>query len=321
MTTTVVLPGYHTVRSPEPQDAEAIFGLLAGYNTAVVGFADCTLDEVAGEIVDPGFDRGTDGWLVFDRDGLPAGYAYTFGKGNREIVEIGVTSQNPAVAAWLLDQTMQRAREMGRDGGHAEITVDSTIYRADEPLRALLSGHDFVVGTTYNQMRIDHTEPVATPEVPAGVVVRRGTFDEASRLIAHEVMIDSFRGQFGFVPRAHDDWVAVLDARANFDWFQLTLLEIDGQAVAIRMCSDAHLEEENLGHVGMLGVLKEFRGRGLARFLLRDAFALDAAAGRTGTTLYVDTNNPTPALGLYLSAGMTPTLVLDGWRRNVLPTN
>lgn len=34
--------------------------------------------------------------------------------------------------------------------------------------------------------------------------------------------------------------------------------------------------------------------------------------------LHVDTNNPTPALGLYLSVGMTPTVVFEGWRR-VIP--
>ena len=63
-----------------------------------------------------------------------------------------------------------RAGEMGRDGGHAEITVDSTIYRADEPLRALLSGHDFAVGTTYHRMRVDHIEPA--PNIPANAIGR-----------------------------------------------------------------------------------------------------------------------------------------------------
>jgi mycothiol synthase len=33
----------------------------------------------------------------------------------------------------------------------------------------------------------------------------------------------------------------------------------------------------------------------------------------------IDTNNPTPALGVYLSVGMNPTLVMDGLRC-VLPT-
>ncbi len=56
----------------------------------------------------------------------------------------------------------------------------------------------------------------------------------------------------------------------------------------------------------------------LAKYLLYDAFAQDAAAGRTGTILHVDTNNPTQALRLYQSVGMTPTLTQAGYRRTLL---
>ncbi|WP_328993446.1 GNAT family N-acetyltransferase [Kribbella sp. NBC_01245] len=319
MKTAVRLPDHYTVRPPEPGDAEAIFGLLSAYNTAVIGVADCALEPIAECIVEPGFDRGTDGWLVLTDDGLPVGYATAFGKGDRQVVEVEVASQDPVVAEWLFDEAMRRAREMGRERGHGEITVDSCVYRADEPLRALFFAHDFVTGTTYHRMRIDHTAGTAVPKVPAGVVVRRGAFDDAARWAAHEVIIESFRGQFGFVARPHDEWVACLEAKSAFDWSQLTLLEVDGRGVAVRTCGDEFVEGENCGHIGTLCVIEEFRGQGLAKFLLHDAFAIDAAAGRAGTILNVDTNNPTPALGLYLSAGMNPVLIFDGLRR-VLPT-
>jgi mycothiol synthase len=318
--TAVRLPGDYVVRPPEPGDARAIFELLSAYNTAVVGFADCTLDDIADSLVEPGFDRSTDAWLALAGDGLPTGYATTFGKGNCQTVEIEVASQHPAVAAWLLEQTLQRAQEMGREVGHAEITVDTCIYRADEQLGALLAEHEFAIGTTYHRMRIDHTGPVAAPKVPADVVVRRGTFDAASRRAAHDVLIDSFRGQFGFVPRPHEEWVEAREAQATFDWSQLTVLEVNHRAVAIRDCSNAYVETENCGYIGMLGVVERFRGRGLATFLLHDAFALDAAAGRNGTILNVDTNNPSQALRLYQSVGMTPTLIEDGRRRTFATT-
>jgi mycothiol synthase len=316
--TTVVLPDDYTVRPFVPSDAESICDLVSAYNTAVVGFADCTLDDVIDDITEPGFEPGTDGWLVLAEDGPPVGYATAFGKGDRDVVGIEVISQDPTVAAWLFEQTMQRAREMGRERGHAQVTVDAFVYRADEPLRTLLSGHDFTTGTTYHRMRIDHTGPVAAPQAPAGVVVRRGTFDDATRLAAHQVLIECFRDQFGFVERPHQEWLAARDSQLTFDWSQMTLLEVEGQAVAMRDCSDALIATENCGEVAHVGVVEKWRGRGLAKFLLRDAFALDAAAGRAGTMLLVDTNNPTPALALYLSVGMRATLVLDGWRR-VLP--
>jgi GNAT superfamily N-acetyltransferase len=276
--------------------------------------------EVAERITEPGFDRRTDGFLVEAAEGRPIGYGATFGRGDRRTVGIQVWSQSPEVAAWLFEKTMDRAREMGRERGHAEITVDTDIYRADEAQRALLSGHAFTIGTTYHRMRIDHSGPVASPRTPPGVVVRRGALTDDARWTAHELVLAGFQGQYGFVARPHEEWVAYRDALSTFDWSQMTMLEIDGRAVALRECSDGQLETENCGYVGMLCVLEEFRGRGLARFLLEDAFAQDAAAGRAGTMLDVDTNNPTPALGLYLAVGMEPTLVSDGWLRVVTVT-
>ncbi|NIK54327.1 GNAT family N-acetyltransferase [Kribbella shirazensis] len=235
MKTIAVLPEGYTVRRAEPSDAEALLDMLAGYNKAVVGFADTT-------------------------------------------------------------------------------------YRADELLRGQLSDHDFSTGTTYHRMRIDHPEPVAAPDAPAGVRVRRGAFDETARRAAHQATNECFRGQFGWAETPRDEWIEAHEDLPIFEWSQLTLLEVDGRVVAVRECADAYVEAENCGHIGMLGVVEEFRARGLAKFLLRDAFALDAAAGRAGTILLVDTNNPTPALGLYLSVGMNATLVFDGWRRVVQVT-
>ncbi len=321
MKTTAVLPDGYTVRPAEPADAEALFDMLAAYNTAVFGYADTTLLEVAYCIDRPGFDRMVDGWLVLAADGLPAGYATALGTGDRQLIDIEVAAKDPEVAAWLVDRTTQRAQEMGRERGHTEVTVDAWVCRTDESLRAQLSDHDFTTGTSFHRMRIDHTGPVATPAVtpdgPVGVVVRRGAFDDATRWAAHEVLNEAFRGQFGWGETPHDAWVERLDDVPIFEWDQLTLLEVDGRAVAIRMCNDKYVETENCGHIGMLGVVEEFRGRGLAKFLLHDAFALDAAMGRSGTILHVDTNNPTPALGLYLSVGMNATVVFDGWRRVV----
>jgi ribosomal protein S18 acetylase RimI-like enzyme len=313
------LAGDYVVRAPEAGDAGGVFEMMAGYNAAVVGFADCTPDEVAENMVEPGFDPRTDGWIVLDGgSGRPAGYGIAFPKGDWQAISLEVTAPDPVVADWLIQRVLHRAVEMGRERGHAEVTVDSYNYRADEMMRAQLSDHGFTVGTTYQHMRIDHAGDVAAPDVPTGFVVRRGAFDDASQLAAHQAITDSFRGQFGFVARPHDEWVRAQEARAGFDWSQYTMLEVDGRVAGVRVCSDQHVEADDCGYIRMLGVVEEFRGRGLAKFLLRDAFAHDAAAGRTGTILNVDTNNPTPALGLYLSVGMKPGLVCDGWRRTLL---
>lgn len=310
---TAALPDQLTFRRPTTDDAAEIFALVAARNTAVVGFADYTLDDMVDELAEPGLDLDTDAWLVHDGDQL-IGYATVFGKGDHRAVDLEVISTERAAADWLLDQALPRAAEFGRDHRHREISVDAGVYRTDDEQRALLADRGFRPGTTFHRMRVDHPAPPETPEIPPGVTVHRGAPDDASRRTAHAVLNAAFDGQFGFVPRPYDEWVAAHESRSTFDWSQLTILELDGEPVAFRECTDEFVPDENCNYIGRLAVLPEARGRGLAKFLLRDAFAEDAAAGRAGTILHVDTNNPTPALGLYVAVGMRAVLVIDAWR-------
>jgi mycothiol synthase len=310
---TAALPDSYTVRPPSKEDAEAVFALVAAYNTAVVGFADYTLDDMVDALTEPGFEPSTDGWLALAGD-VPVGYCWVWGKGDRHQLDMDFFTADPVIEAYLIDQAIRRAHEIAREHGHSSAQLDAVVYRADGTRRKRLSHRGFDIGTTFHRMRIDHDGPVEAPEVPAGVTVRRGAPDEASRRTAHSIMTTSFDGQFGFTPRPYTEWHAAHENQSAFDWSQVTLLELDGQAVALLESTDQFVPDENCNYIGRLGVLAEARGKGLAKFLLRDQFALDAAAGRSGTILHVDTNNPTPALDLYLSVGMRAALVLEVWR-------
>lgn len=310
----MTLPAGCSSRAPDPEDASRIFELVAAYNTRVVGFADCTLDDVRDELTEPGFDLAHDGWLVFDRAGTLTGYGWALGSSNGDLVDVDVIASDADVGRWLFDRALERAREIGRSRAHQRVIVDTGVYRGDETARALVAEHGFHPGTTYHRMRIDHTGPVPMPELPAGVVLRDGAHDEETRQAAYQVTTESFRDHFGEVHEPYDDWRALRESRSTFDWSQLTVLERGGAPVAMCECTDQFLEDDNCGYVIKIGVLPEARGRGLASYLLRRTFARDAAAGRAGTLLHVDTNNTTPALGLYESVGMRPILVIDVWR-------
>ncbi|MBB6568741.1 GNAT family N-acetyltransferase [Kribbella sandramycini] len=313
---TAALPDTYSVRPPAKDDADAVFALVAEYNTSVVGFADYTLDDAVDELTEPGFEPETDGWLVFDGDRL-VGYGSVFGTGDRHVIDMDAVTPDPVVEAYLLEQITRRAREIGAAYGQQAVKLDTGVYRADTGRHARLSAAGYEVGTTFHRMRIDHNGPVPEPELPPRVTIRRGTPDEQSQRTANEVLNTAFIGQFGFTELLFDQWQAAHDAQSTFDWSGMTVLELDGKAVAMREYTEAFVEDENCGYIARLAVLEEARGLGLAKFLLRDQFALDAAAGRTGTLLHVDTNNPTPALGLYLSVGMTESMVIDAMRRTV----
>jgi mycothiol synthase len=317
---TVALPAGYSSRAPEPADAERILELIAAYNTAIIGFADSTLDDVMDELTEPGFDPATDGWLVFDEKGRLAGYGWAMGSGSdSDLVDADVIAPDAAVTRWLLDRALTRAAELGRSRGHRRVTVDKGIYRGDQNLTALATELGFQPGTTFHRMRIDHTGPAPMPEPPDGVVVHEGAYDDAIRRAAHHVSIASFADHFGHTDTPYDKWLEAHEARSTFDWSQMVVLEAEGKQMAVCECTDQFVEDDNCGYVLRLGVLEQARGRGLAKYLLRRAFAVDAAAGRSGTILHVDTNNTTPALGLYESVGMRPILVIDVWRKT-LPT-
>jgi ribosomal protein S18 acetylase RimI-like enzyme len=60
------------------------------------------------------------------------------------------------------------------------------------------------------------------------------------------------------------------------------------------------------GYTELLGVRREWRGRGLATYLLGRTGRVFAAVGHPFATLGVDADNPTGALALYRSLGYEP---------------
>ena len=308
------LPVGYTWRRPTGEDAEAIFALVSARNTDVIGFADFTLDDTRDMLSEPGFDPSTDGWLVTDPDGALLGFGWVFG--DCEIVDIDVIALDDAAAEWLLSNAVNRAAAIAAELGHDQAQVNIGIYRADEAQRARATALGFAPATTYHRMRIDHDGVPPEPAVPEGVIVRAGPGDEAFRREAHAVLNASFADHFGFVPKSFDEWHERIEASATHDWSQLRVAYVDGSPSAMLLGSDAFIADEDCGFVNNIGVLPNARGRGLARLLLRQAFAEDARRGRGGTQLNVDTNKLTPALGLYSSVGMRAVLVIDVWRRN-----
>jgi ribosomal protein S18 acetylase RimI-like enzyme len=75
--------------------------------------------------------------------------------------------------------------------------------------------------------------------------------------------------------------------------------------------------EQGEGWVKNLAVLREYRGRGIAKALLSTAFAEYTAKGRTRAGLGVDLTNPTGAYDLYRAVGMEPAFEADMYERVV----
>ncbi|WP_043617079.1 GNAT family N-acetyltransferase [Nonomuraea candida] len=308
----------HTISRPRVDDAEAIHELVATCNTAVIGIPDTTLGDIADELVEPGFDRDRDGWLARGPGGRLDGWAWVCRNGESDLLDVEVIVR-PGVrdlAGRLWSAVLARAAELGAELGHDAVTLHAGVYRADEAKRAQARELGFEPGTSYHRMRIDHHGPVEPPAAPPGLTLHSGESEEVRRE-AYRVHQEGFAEHFGFVPVTYEQWYERRQAMSTTDWSRLALARLDGRPAAVLISSDQFLPDEGCGYVATLAVLPEFRGRGLGRFLLRHAFAADAARGRKGTILHVDSNNTTPALGLYESAGMHRVMAIDVWRRRL----
>lgn len=316
----MVLPAGHTTRAPRvgDEDVHALYALVRDYTLAVTGFADYTVDDARDELTEPGFDPACDARFVHDAAGRLVGNGFVHQKSDSDQVGVDVVAGDDGVRRWLFDWALERVREAGRAAGHRETTADHGCYRADEPLRDALAEHGFRLATTFHRMRVDHSDSLAAPTPPDGVVLRVAGDDDAVRRAAHDLLMTSFTDHFGFAHQPYEEWLEHHERQPGFAWSQLWVAELDGRPVGVLECTDRFADDERCGYVASLGVVPAARGRGIAAYLLRHAFATDAAAGLTGTLLHVDTDNVTPALGLYESVGMRPVLVIDAWRA-VLP--
>ncbi|MFI5708044.1 GNAT family N-acetyltransferase [Kribbella sp. NPDC051620] len=308
------LPEGATCRPMRLEDVEVVQQHLAARSVALIGLHQYSLEGVEDFLRNPQLDLTTDTWLVFVDDAIVGTAAVVH---RPDCIGIELTATDRSVADWLFDRAMDRVAEATRDAGLGEQLVRIGVLGADELVAELAAARGFIHETSIQRMKIEHTGPMDRPAPPAGIVVRSGASDEESRRTAYRLIVETFADQPSASPPEYEKWVAAREARSTFSWSQLTVLELDGDPVAIREFDRNFVKSDNCGYIGRIGVLAQARGRGLAKYLLRDQFAIDATAGLSGTLLHVDSSNPTPAVGLYLGVGMRPDIVNDRWRKTL----
>jgi mycothiol synthase len=201
-------------------------------------------------------------------------------------------AQGGGIEAWLLSWGETLADERGSDGIRTEAPdVDGARH---DLLRA--RGYVHVRSSFTMWKSLEPDEHAAT--APPGVEIR--AYEDADERVLYEVNEASFADHWGFRPTSlesfneelhGDDWDPSLVFLADADG------ETVGHVIAFRF--------QTGGHVGSLGVVKEWRGRGIATALLRRTFAELARRGMPEVRLGVDAQNPHGAVALYERVGMT----------------
>ncbi|MCU1512716.1 MAG: family acetyltransferase, partial [Arthrobacter sp.] len=171
---------------------------------------------------------------------------------------------------------------------------------------ALFAGNGYRVVRYYSEMHrpLDLGYPAVELDEELELVAFGVHLHEAVRL-AHN---DAFRDHWGSEPRDEEGWGFVVhDPRSRPDLSAVVLERSSGRVAGYQLASHdaegAVSRGFSEGYTDLLGVRREFRGRGIAQALLADAMRRFAAAGMDKASLDVDTENPTGALALYTKMG------------------
>ncbi|MFN8149035.1 MAG: GNAT family N-acetyltransferase [Candidatus Nanopelagicales bacterium] len=298
--------------TPVREDLDAILALCRASEMSAIGDSDTTADEVVEMFTLPMTDLDHT-LMVHEGDDL-VGYVWTEcdPASGESWLDLYVASGRDALADALVAFGTALARTHSE--AHPEVeqwSLRSGCFAGDADTTRALEHGGFERVRRFWRMRIDlEGYDAVAPALPPGVEILDG-FDPANRRTTYEVQSRAFDDHWNHTTRPFDEWFAFFDQ----DYLDPTgwwLLTVDGQPAAVCILDDSR-REIGEGYVRSLGVLREFRGRGLAKLLLQRAFAGYAERGLRGVQLGVDSTSPTGANHLYESVGMRPHRVIDAW--------
>jgi mycothiol synthase len=282
-----------TVRAARDADAEAVAGLSAAAERAVRGEADIDAADVRDWWRLKDLER--DSWLIEDAGRIVAA-ATLFPRGEAPNVwgDVHPEHNGRGLGSMLVDLTEARARDLGAK------RIRREAFGANRAARALFEARGYCHVRTWYTMRIDLAdEPPPEPEWPVGVYPVPFRLEDAEAF--HAAQTEAFEDEWGFVPLPFEEWRKL---RLEADDFEPSLWTMarDGDEVAAVVRCDAF--RYGGGWVGLIGVRKPWRRRGLGLALLHHTFRLFHNRGERRIGLGVDSANATGATELYERAGM-----------------
>ncbi len=312
------LPEGIAVRTAGADDVPALLELLRADELAAMGETSLSVGEVDEWFDTPrALERNTA--LVLERDGVLIGVWRVFRNfDDKYWAQVAIDRSLPAELvdelweaglAWAERVALTIADGLGVTGPRLDLWVNEH----DALTRRHAEAFGFQQMRAFIEMQIDLDGYVAPEPDPASpVVVRQAEVPDdgaADLRTMYQVISESFRDHYDFQLRSFEDWVETKHSDQLADPTHWYLAEIDGKAVGGLMGHNSYLEADNAGYVANLGVLRQGRGRGVAKALLRTSFTRYAADGRSAVKLHVDAESPTGATHLYESVGMYRRLV------------
>lgn len=309
------------MRAPGQDDAQQIVALTAAADINEVGQPNSDLDALLRDWNNPGFDLSKDA-RVIETNGQIVGYGIIY-----EVLNDGRIMfdgyVHPAytdrgLGTQLLRWTETRARERIPDFPETmQVYMRTNLFGDAGKAHTLLRAEGYTVVRHLWRMEIGLDEPPAAPQWPRPIRVR--TFVPGQDEYATwQTMNRMFETDWEYVPVPFDEWLATKINDAPFDeslWFLAIDEERNDQIVG--MARGNYRQE--IGWIRTLGVIPDWRRRGVATALLQHSFGEFYKRGKRRVGLGVDAQNPTGATQLYERAGMHAAQVFTAYDKVLRP--
>jgi mycothiol synthase len=286
------LPDGFSTRPATPADAPAINKVIVAADEAVQGWSD----ETEADLLDWWrlVDLERDSWVV-QQDGSLVAYGVFFAHAEHAELDgfVHPAKTGLGLGAWLLANGEARVRD------RALPLARTWCLAQDEVARKLFESLGYREVRRYYRMLIELDARPPAPEWPEGF--RLSTFEEDDAPAFYAAVNEAFADEWSFLSMPYEQWVEHRVKAPDFDptlWFIVR----EGEEIAAFLRADP--ERGGAGWVGVVGVRKPWRKRGLGLALLLHTFDEFYRRGQPRIALGVDAQNPTGATRLYERAGM-----------------
>lgn len=317
-----------TIRPATRDDIQPICEIISAYSMALRGVGLDARKNIELSWGQPGFSLETDTRVIELPDERIIGYGLVEDVEAPHVRAGGWMRVHPEFKGQgaedlLQDWIEERAREaVHKAPPEARVILTQGVLDEDADLRLLLESRAYSIRRYFWRMEIDLAASVPDPVWPEGITVRGFVLqDDLDALVrAH---MSAFSDHWGHVAVPFEQeltqWNHWIRNDPEFDE-TLTFLALAGDdIVGYASCDLRHSEDPAMGYIGVLGVTRPWRRKGIALALLRHTFRDFKNRGQTRVCLGVDSASLTGAVDLYEAAGMTSTRQTAVYEKELRP--
>jgi len=298
-------PGYFA-RPATMDDVSAVTELLNAAEVAEWGEPDFTEDELRDDWEHFHGDPGKSITLVVAPDNTLVGYMAITDNGHGAIEADGYSHPGwvgKGIGTWLIQESERMAQDIIAGLPSTQrVTIRSFTAGSNERGLALLENEGYDAIRHFWRMEIEFDGPLPQPEWPSGVRIAdaRENVDEPG---LYTVIETAFSEHFQLTPKQDFDAWLLERKRHGFDPALWAVVWHGDEMIGAGL---GRMTGEGTGWISLLGVRKDWRGRGIGRAILLHLLNRFKERGAPSVALGVDAANVTGAIRLYESVGMKP---------------